>query len=146
MPFGPEPLGFAYFAAAKFAGYSGYAALLNRSKAVARPACRAPAAWKSGFVRTGIGVVVGVVVGLGFWKIVPHSEILKSYAAAIFFVSLVPVRVLEWYFFLWLMYRRCDLGWKSKAIFILGGIVISFLLDALGFYAILILPGGAWIC
>jgi len=146
MPFGPEPIGFAYFAAVKFAGYCGYAALLNRSRAVARSACKTPAIWKSGLVRTGIGIVVGIVVGLGFWMVVPHSQILKNHAETLFFVSLIPVRMLEWYFFLWLLYRHCDLGRTRKAMFIFIGIVVSFFLDALGFYAMLILPGGAWIC
>ena len=146
MPIGPAPLGFAYFAAVKFAGYRGYAAYLNRSRAVTRTACRTPAIWKSGLVRTGIGIVVGIVVGLGFWKVIPHLEILKNYSDSLFFMSLVPVRVLEWYFFLWLLYRHCDVDRMSKAIFIFIGIVISFFLDALGYYAMLILSGGAWIC
>lgn len=146
MPFGPAPLGFAYFAGVKFAGYCGYAAVLNRSSAVTRSGCKTPATWRSGLVRTEIGIVVGIVVGLGFWKVFPHIEFLKNYGDTLFFAGLVPVRVLEWYFFLWLLYKRCDLDRKSKAIFISIGIVVSFLLDALGFYALLIIPGGAWIC
>jgi hypothetical protein len=145
MAIGPAPLGFAYFAGVKLAGYTGYSALLNRTRAVTRSACRTPAAWKSGLVRTGIGIVVGIMVGLGFWKVVPH-QFLTNYGDILFFVGLVPVRVLEWYFFLWLLYRHCDLDRTSKAKFIFFGIVISFLLDAIGFFAMLIVPGGAWVC
>jgi hypothetical protein len=146
MAIGPAPLGFAYFAGVKFAGYSGYAALLNRTKAVGRSGCRTPAFWKSGLVRTGIGIIVGALVGLGFWKIAPHNQFLTNHGDTLFFAGLVPVRVLEWYLFLWLLYRHCDLDRASKAKFIFFGIVISFLLDALGIFATLFLPGGAWIC
>jgi hypothetical protein len=146
MGVGPGSLGYVYFAGVKFAGYYGYSTWLNRSEAVTRSACKIPEAWKSGLVRTGIGIVVGAVVGLGYWKVSPISQFMDNYGTAVFFGGLVPVRVLEWYFFLWLLYKQCNLGWKDQAKFIFFGIVVSFLLDALGYAAALVLPGGAWIC
>ena len=146
MGVGPGSLGFVYFASVKFAGYSAYAALLNRSKAVTRSSCKIPEPWKSGLVRTGIGIIVGAVVGLGYWKLFPNSKFMDNYGTAIFFGGLVPVRVLEWYFFLWLLYRQCNLSRMSQVKFIFLGILASFLLDAVGYFAALIGPGGAWIC
>ncbi len=146
MPCGPTELGFVYFAAVKLAGYTGYSALLNRSKAVTRAGCAPPSMWKAGLVRTGIGVVVGVAVGLGFWKLAPHSQFIENNAAPLFFAGLVPVRIAEWSFFLWLLYRRYQLTKAEDFKFTAGGIVVSFLLDVIGVYAFFVLPGGAWIC
>src|SRR5215471_5414597 len=106
MPFGPAPLGFAYFAGAKFVGYSAYSALLNRK--VSQPFCKVPNAWKSGLVRTGMGVAVGTMVGLAFWKVLP-SRWLTTNGDVLFWSGLIPVRILEWYFFLWLLYRQCHM-------------------------------------
>jgi hypothetical protein len=143
MPFGPAPLGFAYFAGVKFLGYSAYAALLNNK--VSQDSCEIPNTWKSGLVRTGIGVVVGTVVGLAFWKVLP-SAWSDEYGGVLFWSGLVPVRILEWYFFLWLLYRQCHLQLSQTAIAITSGIVTSFLLDAVGVFTMLVVPGGAWIC
>ena len=143
MPFGPAPLGFAYFAAVKFVGYSTFAGLLNSK--LSQSSCRMPSAWKSGLVRTGIGVAVGTVVGLAFWKLLPF-EWLDRYGGVLFWCGLIPVRVLEWYFFLWLLYRQCHLRPRQRALAITGGIVMSFLLDAVGVFTMLIVPGGAWVC
>ena len=144
MPFGPAPLGFAYFAGVKFLGYSGYAALLNDK--VSQGSCKVPNAWKSGLVRTGIGVVVGTVVGLAFWKGLPSGAWLDEHGGTLFWSGLVPVRVLEWYFFLWLLYRQYHLRLSQTAFAITSGVVVSFLLDAVGVFTMLVVPGGAWIC
>ena len=146
MPGGPMPLGFAYFAGVKLAGYSTYAALLNRQEFLAQSPCSKPSAWKAGIVRTGIGVAVGTAVGVGFWKLVPPEGWAARHGDILFISGLVPVRILEWYFFLRLLYRKCDLSTRSKAFIVALGIVASFLLDAVGVLAMFVLPGGAWIC
>lgn len=146
MPFGPEPLGFAFFAGVKLVGYSACAALLNRSRTLSQAPCKLPSAWKAGLVRTGIGVAVGAAVGLGFWKVLPSGGWFGEHGGALFMWGLVPVRVLEWYFFLWLLYRNCQLHSGRIAIIIALGIVASFLLDAVGIFTMLIAPGGAWVC
>jgi len=143
MPFGPAPLGFAYFAGVKFVGYSAYAGLLNSR--VSQPFCKVPNAWKSGLVRAGIGVAIGTVVGLAFWKLVPRGW-LNNYGDVLFYSGLIPVRILEWYFFLWLLYRQCHLRTSQRALAITCGIIVSFLLDAVGVLTMLIVPGGAWVC
>ena len=140
MPFGPAPLGFAYFAGVKFAGYSAYAALLNSR--VSPSSCKVPNAWKSGVVRTGIGVAVGTVVGLSFWKLLPGGWLANN-GEMLFWSGLIPVRILEWYFFLWLLYRQCHLRPSHRALAITCGIVVSFLLDAVGIFTMLIVPGGS---
>ena len=144
MPFGPQPLGFAYFAGVKLAGYTAYTTLLNNS--ISKATCKTPSAWKSGLVRTGIGVAVGAVVGLGFWKLVPSGGWFEVHGDTLFWWGLVPVRVLEWYFLLWLLYRNCNLRLSKTTFAITAGVVTSFLLDAIGIFAMLIVPGGAWIC
>ena len=146
MPFGPQPLGFAYFAGVKFVGYSAYAALLNSNSTVSEASCKIPSAWKSGLVRTGIGVAVGTVVGLGFWKLLPSGGWFEEHGGALFWWGLLPVRVLEWYVFLWILYRNCHLRLSRTAFAITSGIVTSFLLDAVGIFTMLIVPGGAWVC
>ncbi len=60
--------------------------------------------------------------------------------------GLVPVRVLEWYFFWWLLYRACRLQLKHIGLIIALGVEVSFLLDAVGIFTMLIAPGGAWVC
>ena len=145
MAFGPEPLGFAYFAAVKLVGYSAYAAILNRTETISQASCRIPAPWKSGLVRTGIGVAVGTAVGLSFWKLLPSGGWLEAHGGAVFLWGLVPVRVLEWYSFFWLLYRNCHLRGSNIAVFIVLGIVTSFLLDVVGMFTMFGL-GGVWIC
>ena len=143
MPFGPEPLGFAYFAGVKLVGYTGYAAVLNKN--ISNPLREAPNALKSGLIRTSIGVAVGTVVGLAFWKGLP-SGWLERNGDVLFWSGLIPVRILEWYFFLWLLYRQFELRPARKALAIVSGIIVSFLLDAVGILAMLVVPGGAWVC
>src|SRR5690349_16594075 len=143
MPFGPEPLGLAYFAGVKLVCYSVYGAFLNKEFSQ-RP--ELPKAWKAGLVRTAIGIGVGAVVGIGFWKLVPHFQWLSAHANGLFWLSLVPVRVAEWYLFLWLLYRKCALDLAQTVYAISGGIFASFVLDAVGVFTMLIAPGGAWVC
>jgi len=144
----PTQLGFAYFAAVKFAGYSGYAALLNRFKAVRHAGCALPAFWKGGLVRCGIGIVTGIAFGFGFWLAMQRASIhfTDNYGVQLFFASLVPVRVGEWLLFLWLLYRRCELTRAQKVVPVVGGMAVSFLLDAIGVYGLFYIPGAAWIC
>ena len=99
-----------------------------------------------GLARTGIGIVVGIIVGLGFFTYVPKAKFFVSNLETFFFLGLLPVRVLEWSFFLWLPYRRFALTRAAKVGAVSGGIVLSFLLDAIGVVAAFCLPGGVWIC
>lgn len=142
----PSPLGFGYFAALKFAGYCCYSALLHRSKGIAKSGCKVPAAWKAGLARTGLGIAVGIVVWIiGISSV--RSKFLDTYDGTLFPLALIPVSVLEWLFFLWLLYQRCRLTRGAKAAAVAGGVVTSFLLDILGLFAAFTIPGGAiWVC
>ncbi len=148
MAAAPTGLGFLYFAAVKFGGYSGYCALLNRMKWVRRAGCELPEFWKGGLVRCGLGIVTGVVYGFGFWLAMQRASIsfTDNYGAQLFFGLLVPVRVAEWLFFLWLLYRSCQLTAKDKIVPVAGGIATSFALDAIAVYGLWYIPGAAWIC
>lgn len=146
MPAGYGPLGFVYFAGVKFAGYYGYSELLNRSKAIQRAGSKIPEAWKGGLARTGVGVVVGAIAGLAFWKLIPNGSFMDHYGSWVFFGGLLPVRVAEWSFFLWLLYRQFKLDTITLEKFIFLGVLVSFLLDAIGLFAAFVMPGGAWIC
>jgi hypothetical protein len=58
MPGGPAPLGFAYFAAVKFIGYSGAAWALARSYQI-----KETNVWKVGAARTALGLAAGATYG-----------------------------------------------------------------------------------
>ena len=143
----PSPLGFGYFAAVKFAGYYGYSALLHRGKAIAKNGCRIPPVWKAGLVRTGIGIAVGTIVWIVGILGAARSKFQDANGGALFLLALVPVSVLEWLFFLWLLYQQCQFTRKAKTSAVAGGVLTSFLLDILGLFAAFTIPGGAiWIC
>src|SRR5947209_9443695 len=122
MPAGPEPIGFAYFLAAKFAGYTAFChwvvrprIVLSRVKTVSAAtaptslldpalahsslgeeslaASEIPSSVKAGIIRTLIGLGVGAIVGLGFWSIPKLANF--DFATPVFFALLVPVRVGE---------------------------------------------------
>jgi len=148
MAAAPTGLGFAYFAGVKLAGYSAYAALLNRMKPVKSAGCELPAFWTGGLVRCGIGIVAGVAYGFGFWLAMQRASIqfTDNYGVTLFFGLLVPIRVAEWLLFLWLLYRSCQLTATQKIVPVAGGIATSFALDAIAVYGLWYIPGAAWIC
>jgi hypothetical protein len=146
MPFGPGLGGFAYFAAVKWLGYSGYAVVVNRTKPMTDSKLRSPNPWWVGSVRTGIGVAVGAAVGLGYWSVASHLPAIEAHADGIFFAFLVPVRILEWLLLLTLFYRKFQFDRRRIAILIICGILVSFALDAIGVFAAFVLPGGMWVC
>ena len=65
-----------------------------------------------------------------------------AYGGAVFFGALVPIRIAEWYFFLWLLYRGFNFGRRDLARFISTGVVVSFVLDLVAGYAMVNAPGG----
>src|SRR5690242_20635163 len=98
MPFGPAPLGIAYFAGVKLAGYSVAGYRINQICRTSKPH---PAIF--GLARTALGLVVGLSFGtLALTFGVDHSE-------AVFYLALAPVRMGEWLLILWLFYRRLAL-------------------------------------
>jgi len=162
MPAGGQVMGFTYFAAAKYLGYTAFCRL------VIQPRCARsfvayhaghqvdqqadgqseippiPSPWKAGLVRTLIGVTIGAVVGLGFWKI-PYFAHADDSASIYFFTLLVPIRIVEWQLLLRWAYRDFHFDVRELRIPVLG-LLASFALDALGILAAFVLPGGFWIC
>ena len=147
MPAGPTELGFVYFAAAKVIGYTAFCHFVvrNHLKALA-PESAMPSSWSGGIIRASIGVAVGAVVGLSFWKIPALSSHDSQVAELLFFCLLIPVRIGEWYFLLRTVYRRFPLPRSTSAGIIAKGIFASFALDFFGIITALVIPGGAWIC
>src|SRR5262245_28266620 len=125
MPVGPEPLGFAYFAGMKFAGYSTYAAIVKRKETVARSDSSVPPSWRVGLVRTLIGLLAGVSFGLVFWMLPNRYPSFEPYEGVAFFGLLVPIRAFEWLLLWHIFYRRSELKAKFRTIFVLIGILVS---------------------
>jgi len=173
MPAGPSELGFAYFLAAKFAGYTAFChwvagpriAALTGSESRLVPASTSPlgaaladsgneaqsstvptipSAAKAGVVRTLIGLAAGAMVGLGFWRIPPLANF--DLATPVFFALLVPVRVGEWALLYWWIYKIHPFAEPAGRKLITFGILTSFALDFVGIVAAWVLPGGMWVC
>lgn len=168
MPAGPAPLGFAYFLSAKLLGYTAFCRWVVNPKEIARrerrmvPAIGAavpglatfetaggpndvPSAFKSGGIRTLIGLAVGVSVGLGFWAI-PYFSAHDTVGTVLFFSLLVPVRVGEWWLLFRWVYGMRPFSDSSGFNLIALGILVSFVLDALGMVTAIAFPGGIWVC
>jgi hypothetical protein len=135
MPAGPMPLGLAYFAAVKFAGYTAAGVWLNRRYG---QSARTPFAF--GMARTALGVAAGfafgfLALGLGLTK----SELA-------FYLLLAPIRLAEWSLIIWLFYGREEPDLRRLVVYATLGSLWSYVLDLPAILAVFILPGGAWIC
>lgn len=144
-------MGFVYFAAAKYAGYTAFCKWFIGSQLEDTPllgtqgAAPLPSVWKAGAARTLIGLAFGAVVGLGFWSI-PYFSTHDALAEPLFFVGLIPVRIFEWWLLLAWIYNAFPVSPKRRALIILVGILVSFALDVLGIASAFALPGGVWVC
>jgi hypothetical protein len=131
---GPEPAGFAAFVLVKLAGYSGAGWFL--AKAYDSPVSY----WKVGAVRTVIGIAAGLAY-FGAWTASNGSP-----SPYLWFLGLIPVRLIEWGFLLRLFFDSSMLrtlrSWEYSAY----GAVWSFVLDGVGVAAAFVVPGGFWIC
>jgi len=161
MPAGPAPGGFAYFAIAKFIRYTAFCRWMIEPRAIASvPVCDyssthfadstafadPPSAFQAGAARTVIGVLVGSVVGLSIFSGLLDRLPSNQTTTLIFFALLVPIRILEWRFLLWWMYREFPFSPGTRGRLVTLGILTSFALDAIGILAALVIPGGIWIC
>lgn len=138
-------MGFAYFAATKFVGYTAFAHfVLNRKVMLSERDSRAPNVWLAGGLRTAIGVSLGALAGVLFWKL-PHVIPDRYFDDGLFFLYLIPFRIFEWWVLLRTVYRGYDFReahWKL----IVKGICVSYALDAIGIITAMVLPGGFWVC
>ena len=147
MPAGPTELGFVYFATVKLVGYTAFCkwVITPQLTYAADSLPNPPSAWKAGAARTLIGVGIGVVLGLAFWR-VPYFANHDFYDNGIFFLMLLPVRIGEWWLLLRWIYRDFPLGGGRRAAIIAEGIVASFMLELVGVFTALVVPGGMWVC
>jgi len=145
MPSGPSPLGFAYFAAVKFAGYTGAARVLNKSFKTSETNI-----WKVGAARTILGLAAGSAYGGLFFLLEKAGHLLsrssETVGTLIYFGGLIPIRLAEWSLIIWYFYQR---GKPDHAALLRNsavGILWSFALDAIGIFTAIVAPGGVWIC
>jgi hypothetical protein len=141
----PTATGFLYFAAVKAVGYTAASVVLKFGYGL-RGAPK-PAVWAIGLTRTGIGLAAGALYG-GLWILVLNA--LNNSGgegyAVLFYVFLLPIRLAEWIFLIWLFLdhglQQRGRMWKY-AVF---GTICSYALDAIGVAAAFVLPGGIWVC
>ena len=103
-----------------------------------------------GAARTAIGVAAGLAYGALCIRVLEKALIPRVAEIAMlsiyYFALLVPRRVAEWGFTIWLFFGR-GLHDKRKLVkWIVLGIICSYLLDAIGFLGAFAVPGGFWIC
>lgn len=136
MPFGPEPLGLAYFAAVKFTGYSMAGSYVRK-----RLSSPTPHVVLFGVART----VLGLVAGIGFSLLLLALGIDKHEWT--FYAGLIPVRFAEWAATLWFFFGSNEnLSGKALVKYSILGMLWSYVLDLPAIFAVFSLPGGAWIC
>jgi hypothetical protein len=145
MPMGPSVGGLAYFAGVKLVGYTGYAYVLRKKIFDTDPNGGLSRTVKIGATRTGIGLVAGMAYGgLALLTVGIFGEGASS--GVYYMLGLLPIRFLEWWLLLWIFFRT-QIGDRGKVASGIGlGIVVSYVLDAIGISAALVLPGGVWVC
>ena len=135
-------LGYASFCAVKFVGYTAAAHFLSRRYK------RDISAWKVGAVRTLIGMGAGALYFL-LWYVLDYRALDRVGTFTNFpipyLAGLLPVRLGEWWFLIWLFYdrelRQAAKGWRMVGL----GTVWSYILDApatFGFFA----TAGVFVC
>lgn len=140
----PTPIGFAAFAGVKAIGYTGAAAVLKRGYQALAPV-------KSnivtvGLTRTGIGIAAGLVYG-GLW--IAAASQLRNPPDSLpiyYYAFLLPVRLAEWTFLIWLFFDRTPHDRVRMWKYIAFGTICSYVLDAIGVGAAFVIPGGFWVC
>lgn len=131
--------GFVTFGAIKFAGYTAAAALLRWSYGTSR----APVV-VVGITRTVLGMILGAGFGLGMAAVANRYDMHVN-EMSFYMVGLVVLRIMEWSLILWLFFDR-DLAHKKKdMLFVVVGILWSFLLDVPSIFGLLA-TGGLSIC
>jgi hypothetical protein len=141
----PTAAGFAYFAGVKAVGYTAAAFVLKRGYQAIAPV--KANILTLGLARTGIGLCAGLVYG-GLWIFagrqmrLQESEKLFVY----YYLFLLPVRLVEWTVLIWIFFDRSLHDRVRMWKYIAFGTICSYILDAIGVGAALVLPGGFWVC
>ena len=141
----PTAIGFAAFAGVKAIGYTAASAVLKRGYQALAPV--KTSVITVGLTRTGIGLVAGLIYG-GLWILVGNQMRLQESEKLFvyYYVFLLPVRLAEWTFLIWLFFDR-GLHDRSRLWkYVIFGTICSYVLDAIGVGAAFVLPGGFWVC
>ena len=115
-------VGYAAFCAVKFAGYSLAAGLISRAYADRR---------RSAFLIGGTRTLIGMAAGAAYFVIASmFTGFFHGVGAPIAYLAgLLPVRLIEWWFLIWLFYDRPlqkkKLGWTV----VVSGTVWSYICD-----------------
>lgn len=145
MPGAATGLGYGVFAGVKMVGYIGVARALKWAYPDSHHGTL-----KVGLARTGIGVTAGLAYGaLWIWllekALVPRvNEI--TMLSIYYFALLLPLRVAEWGFTIWLFFDREFRDRRKMIKWIVLGILSSYFLDAIGLISAFVVPGGFWVC
>jgi hypothetical protein len=141
-------IGFAAFTGVKLIGYTGAAMFLQRKyEEVAQLAVPEnlgkprPNPFVFGGLRTGLGIFAGALWSLVWATIAPSAV-----GVAGFYLSLIPVRMLEWSLMIWIFHERKYRNRLRLTSYSARGIVWSYVLDAPAVAGVFVIPGGMWIC
>lgn len=139
MPYFPGTVGIAAFAGAKLCGYTAAGAALRRAypKASVRP-------FWFGLARTLTGVCAGLL-NLFLWIKILAPNFSDDQTTG-FLISLIAWRVLIWTLLIWYFCDR-EIEPLSRFLFaVVSGVILSFILDALGIWLAFVSPGGIPVC
>lgn len=134
---GSSWIGLGAFVAVKAAGYIGAAYALRKLYAPATMRSTPPLA---GLARTGIGIVAGVA----YWAC--FAQFLDGSSQLPFYLGLIPVRLAEWGFLIWLFFDRSLENRRKLLLGCIGGTLLSYALDFAAVWAAFVIPGGFWVC
>ncbi len=142
MPGGPGVVGFVAFTGVKFGGYVVAALALRKAfNSDSSP-------WKVGLARTLIGLGAGITFGLAFMFLTESlaNKWSTGLSAIAFFGGLIPIRLAEWALLIHIFFDRGLVQRAKDFKYASAGAAWSFLLDAVGVAAALVIPGGIWVC
>ena len=143
MPGGATAVGYGAFAAVKFAGYTGAAYALKRAYTAGSTSIL-----KVGATRTGVGIAAGLAYGALWMFAAPTMGTGKGFLPALllYFLLLLPVRMAEWSFILWLFFDRALAERRRMLKYAALGSGWSYALDVVGMVFAFVVPGGFWLC
>jgi hypothetical protein len=119
------------FSIYKFFGYSLAGKMLNifYSKS-------SLSAWKVGLVRTLIGMIAGGSFTLAWYLLESHGffrhlgmTMGRGGSSLYYLAALIPIRIFEWGLVVWIFYDRRFEKAAKALVFIVAGVMWSFLLD-----------------
>jgi hypothetical protein len=139
----PGPVGFAAFAAVKFAGYVVAGAALKKWQPLI-----AASKYKIAAARTGLGIVIGPLLTIAALALAEHffPDQASNPMDRLFYPLLVVMRFFVWMLVIFLFTRHLNLGASKLSLYALYGAVWSCLLDLPGVALAFVSPGKISFC